>query len=69
MIKQSTMKIVEMLGAKGTGQRIEDLGLDSLDFLQVMVDLEAEFKIQIGAEEMAACDTVGELVDLIEGKC
>ena len=50
-------------------RRMEDLGLDSLDFAQLHSDLEEEFKIQIGIEEMAACETVADLIKLIEGKC
>jgi acyl carrier protein len=50
-------------------KKIDALGLDSMDFLQLMLDLEKEFKIQIGAEEMAACETVGDLIVLVESKC
>jgi acyl carrier protein len=50
-------------------RKVEDLGLDSLDFLTLIQDLEKEFGVQIGAEEMAACVTVGDVIALVESKC
>ena len=58
-----------IVGAATPARKVEELGLDSLDFVQLHHDLEEEFKIQIGIERMAECDTVGDLIELVESKC
>lgn len=50
--------------------RLEDLGLESVDFLEMVFDLEEEFDIQIPYNANTAADdfaTVGDVVKAIEG--
>lgn len=44
---------------------IGELNLDSLDKLQLVFDLEAELSVMANETEIAACQTVGELVALM----
>jgi acyl carrier protein len=46
--------------------RIDDLGMDSLDFLQFALDLEKEFGVKIHVRLLAACPTIGDTVALVE---
>jgi acyl carrier protein len=46
----------------------DDLGADSLDLVELVEALEAEFEIRIEDEELADITTVGEAYDLIAGK-
>jgi acyl carrier protein len=45
-----------------------DLKLDSLALMELAYDVEESFHLTITDEELAALKTVGQLVDLIEGK-
>jgi acyl carrier protein len=45
---------------------LQELGLDSLDAVQLVMDLEEEFSITIGTESIAK--TVGEAVSIVEQK-
>jgi len=45
---------------------LEDLGADSLDFVEIVMAVEEEFVIDIGYDEAAKLTTVGEIVDHIE---
>jgi len=47
---------------------IEDLGADSLDVVELVMDLEAEFDIEIPDEESEKIRTVGDAVRYIEEK-
>ena len=44
---------------------IGELNLDSLDKLQLVFDLEAELSVMANETEIAACQTVGDLVALM----
>ena len=43
----------------------DDMGLDSLDKIDLWLRLESEFKIDIPEEKIRECETVGHLIDLI----
>ena len=45
---------------------IEDLGADSLDVFQIIMDLEDAFDIKIPQEEAEKISTVGQAADLIK---
>lgn len=47
---------------------IEKLGGDSLDMVELVMNLEEEFDIDISDSEYEPIQTVGELVTLVEGK-
>lgn len=46
----------------------EDLGVDSLDAVELIINIEDEFGIQITDEEASDIKTVGELVDFVTKK-
>ena len=46
----------------------EDLGIDSLDFVDIVVIVERKFGFKIKPEEMANVKTLSQFVDYIEGK-
>jgi acyl carrier protein len=46
----------------------EDLGMDSLDVTELVMNCEREFKVTINDEEYANFTTVGELANLIASK-
>jgi len=45
---------------------IEDVGADSLDIVELVMELEEEFEITIPDEEAEKIKTVGEAIDFIE---
>lgn len=46
----------------------EDMGIDSLDFVDIVVIVERNFGFKIKAEEMAGVDTFAKFCDYIESK-
>ncbi len=46
----------------------EDLGADSLDAVELIMNVEDEFEISITDEEATDIKTVGQLVKFVEGK-
>ena len=46
----------------------DDLGVDSLDFVDIVVIVERNFGFKIKAEEMATVATLGQFYDYIENK-
>lgn len=46
----------------------DDLGIDSLDSVEMVLELESEFDIKIEDEEIAKLVTVGDVVNLINQK-
>ena len=46
----------------------EDMGIDSLDFVDIVVIVEKNFGLKIKAEEMAGVDTFSKFCDYIETK-
>jgi acyl carrier protein len=47
---------------------IDDLGADSLDFVEMLMAVEEEFDIEITDDEAEAIDTVGDFVECIKAK-
>ena len=47
---------------------IKDLGADSLDVVEMLLDLEKEYGIEISDEQAAELKTIGDIVKLIENK-
>jgi acyl carrier protein len=47
---------------------VDDLGVDSLDLVELLMKFEEEFKIEISEEESQKILTVKDIVDFIEGK-
>ena len=46
----------------------EDMGIDSLDFVDIVVIVEKNFGFKLKAEEMAGVDTYAKFCDYIERK-
>jgi acyl carrier protein len=44
---------------------VDDIGLDSLDLVDLTMDIEDAFSIQIPDEDLPKLDTVGKVVDYI----
>ncbi len=71
-VEERVIKIVhENLGvskeqvARGTSFQ-EDLGADSLDIVELVMELEEEFEITIPDDQAEKIKTVGEAIDYIE---
>lgn len=47
---------------------VDDLGADSLDTVELIMELEEEFGIEIPDEDAESITTVGAAVDYIDGK-
>jgi acyl carrier protein len=47
---------------------IKDLGADSLDVVEMLLDLEKEYGVEISDDQAADLKTVGDIVKLIENK-
>lgn len=47
---------------------IEDTGADSLDIVELIMELEEEFDIQIPDDQAEKIKTVGEAIDFIEAR-
>lgn len=46
----------------------DDLGIDSLDSVEIVLELESEFDVKISDEELAELKTVGDIVNLLNSK-
>ena len=63
--------IVEQLGVDeaevtSSASFVDDLGADSLDIVELVMELEEEFEITIPDEQAEKIKTVGEAIDYIE---
>lgn len=48
--------------------KLEDLGIASLDVISVLFEVEERFGIVVEAEELADCQTLGELMDRLKAR-
>ena len=48
---------------------LKDYGLDSLDMVELILELEDEYKIKFTDEEMTSLQTIGDLVNAIHKQC
>ncbi|HLY71896.1 MAG TPA: acyl carrier protein [Puia sp.] len=44
---------------------IKDLGIDSLDFLEIMMDVEKNYNIKIADEDLSRITSVASLIDYV----
>ena len=73
MFEQVKDALVESLNIDGEEIKLEsnlkeDLEIDSLAAVELSLDLETEFDVEISDEELAALVTVEDIVKLIESK-
>jgi acyl carrier protein len=47
---------------------VEDLGLDSLDAVELAISVERKFDIEVPEEELTKLKTVADMVALVEGR-
>lgn len=71
IISGVTQSTVETLGGDRDkialdSHYLDDLGADSLDAIEIIMDLEERFDVEISDDEAERVNTVGEAVDLIE---
>ena len=48
--------------------KLEDIGADELDIVEIVMDLEDKFSIQISDEELDALKTVNDVYELVDKK-
>lgn len=65
--------VAEQLGAEEEDIKLEtsmmkDLDADSLDAVEIIMELEDEFEIEIPDEDAEAFNSIGEIVEYIESK-
>ena len=73
MFEQVKDALVESLNIDGGDIKLEsnlkdDLGIDSLAAVELSLDVETEFDVEISDEELAALVSVEDIVKLIESK-
>lgn len=51
-----------------TSRFVEDLSLDSLDKVEMAMQVEEEFRLDLTDDQVAKIETVQQLVDAIEGR-
>lgn len=73
VLERVTKVVVDRLGVDETEVKLEasfkeDLGADSLDVVELVMELEEEFDMQIDDEDAEKISTVGSAVTFIEGK-
>lgn len=68
-IEDRVVKLLENLVLQGFNidkdSTWTDMGLDSLDKIEMMMDMEDEFQIDISDDAMELIDTVSELIEFI----
>ena len=47
---------------------VEDLGVDSLDMVELIQNLEEEYNVEFDAEDMSELKTVGEVISYLQDK-
>lgn len=64
-------RIIASISSKDEGMispamKLDDLGLESLDIVEIAVEMEAEFGFAVSDEDMAKLQTVADVFDLID---
>lgn len=60
------LKVDDVANVTNEASFIDDLGADSLDTVQLIMELESEFDIEIPDEESAKIKTVQDAIDFIK---
>ena len=62
------MRIPDSRTLADSDRLVEDLGMDELDLVEVVMKIEGMFNINIDDTDLKGVDTLGQLIDLVEGK-
>lgn len=69
-IKEKIVGIIEDLGVgvevTEESSLANDLGFDSLDVVELTINVEKEFKIDISDDEVSEVETVKDVIDVVE---
>ena len=73
MFEQIKKALADQLGVDASkitaeSKIVEDLGADSLDVVELLMNLEEEYNITVSEDEATKISTVGDFVALVEGK-
>lgn len=73
VLERVTKVIVDRLGVEESQVKLEasfkeDLGADSLDVVELVMELEDEFDMEISDDDAATIGTVGDAVNYIQSK-
>lgn len=73
VLERVTKVVVDRLGVDESEVKVEasfreDLGADSLDVVELVMELEDEFDMEISDEDAEKIATVGDAISFIEGK-
>lgn len=73
VLERVTKVVVDRLGVEESEVKLEasfrdDLGADSLDVVELVMELEDEFDMEISDEDAEKISTVGSAISYIEGK-
>ncbi|MGH2708152.1 MAG: acyl carrier protein [Actinomycetota bacterium] len=73
MLEALTKVLVERLKVdeemvRPAANLFDDLGLDSIDLMSAVMAIEEQFEIEVSDAELENVTTVGEAVELLEGK-
>jgi acyl carrier protein len=73
VLERETKVIVDRLGVEESQVKLEasfkeDLGADSLDVVELVMELEDEFDMEISDDDAASIGTVGDAVNYIQSK-
>lgn len=73
MLEKITELLVDQLGVdaedvKPEASFKEDLGADSLDLFEMVMNLEEEYNIEVPAEELENIVTIGDMIEYMESK-
>ncbi|MGO4687667.1 MULTISPECIES: acyl carrier protein [unclassified Brevundimonas] len=47
---------------------LEDLGIDSLDVVSILFEIEDRYGVQLEGEEIGGCKTLGDMLDLFKSR-
>jgi acyl carrier protein len=62
IIEVTAMSVIDLEG----NPKLSDLHLDSLDIVELMLELESQFNLVIDEKDLASCVTVEDIVKLID---
>ena len=70
LLSEIKEKFAERVGVEtlDESRELKDLGLDSLDVVDLLLDLEDEYNIKFESTEITSCKTVRDLYKVIESK-